>query len=200
MADQVLYEVSNSVEKSETPFIKRSTISVIDQNNGSYTSQIQFDLGQIANNSGYCAWSESYITVPIVLGYFASSTADVNEDISDATSPFVLGIKNGYYNIIDQLQVTYNSKTVVQQSPYLNVYTTFKILSSWTEQYANKYGPSIGWVKDDALSVGYNTGGSLNGNGVFNNNIAYNNTTGNSASLMTFQSLVYPPFPLILDY
>ena len=126
-------------------FVKKEVVYILDQNNNSYSSnQIYFDTSSISNSGKWASYSEAYFVIPFTISLKSSV------DISTSTAgPFMAGMKAGYWQIIDSMQVDLNGTNIVQQTPYLNVYTHFKVLSSWSSDDAVKYGASLGFFQDD---------------------------------------------------
>ena len=89
MADQLLYEVSNSVEMDGEPFTRRENVYIIDQNNGSYSNNtILLDCASVSNAGKWADFANATIAVPLTLSL--SSTYNFSAIASD----FAVGLKN----------------------------------------------------------------------------------------------------------
>jgi len=98
----------------------------------------------------------------------ATATAGLGGD----DVPNMMGFKNGYWNMINSMSVEFNNQTNVQQTPFLNVFRSFKAHTSFSESDLINHGNEIGYALDTASSWGYSTVDSLSGKGVFNNEYA----------------------------
>ena len=65
--DEYLYEESYQSTEESGPFIKKEVVYVNDQQNGSYISQIQFDLSSLSNSFKWQSWKEAIIEIPLVV-------------------------------------------------------------------------------------------------------------------------------------
>ena len=180
VADSTIYQVSSHSQMDGHEFIKKEIIYILDQNNGSYSSnQIYFDTSSVSNSGKWASYSEAYFLIPFVISFKGSLDITGN----NVVSAFSAGMKNGYWQIIDSMQVDLNGVNIVQQTPYLNVFTHFKVMSSWSEGDALKYGSSLGFFKDDSTSAIYSAAVSTGGNGVLNNSVLFAAQTVNTATL-----------------
>jgi len=171
MSDQTLYEQSNVSQGTAEPFVQRQTVYVIDQNNGSYSGQIQADTASLSNSGKYAAYSEAYFEVPLVLRLTAKSANAKTVGMRALEPSFALGLKSGYHNIFHSYSVEYNNRTVVSLTPFSNIYTTFRMLTKLSQDDLVKYGSLIGFFPDSTVSVRYEggLGASPFGHGSLNN-------------------------------
>ena len=173
MADNLLYEQSTESQMSTEPFVSRQVVYVIDQNNGNYAGQIQLDTSSLSNSGKYCAYSEAYLQIPLVVNVEATAAGFA----ADAARPyqFLVGLKNGFYQLIHSLSVEYNNTSVVQLTPYTNFYVNYKLLTTFSELDVKKNGQSLGFYPDSATSWDYSDAAaaaadaSSSGPGVSNN-------------------------------
>lgn len=188
MADMYLYKETVSPSDSVDPLINKKLYHVIDQNGGSYNGQIQFDTSVLANSGQWLAYSEAYLEIPfqITMKGNAGLPAVGAGAALAAANPFMMGLKNGYYQIIDQVQVDYNNTTVVQQQPYLNMFVNYKIISSFSKDDLQKVGPSIGFYPDNPGSYAFSADvATAGGDGSYNNLV-------NPAADQTYASQLEP--------
>ena len=180
MTDQFLYDETLESQPKVTPFVDKNMFYVQDQNGGTYNGQILFDTSVLSNSGQWLAYSEAYIQIPFVMT-FQSST-----DVSAANSyvqGFAMGLKNGYFQLIDSIQVDYNNKNIIALQPFTNFYTNYKILSSMSADDLKKWGPSIGFNPDAAGSSSYAAAANANGDGTSNNVV-------NPAAAPTYSSYI----------
>jgi hypothetical protein len=122
MADNLLYEVSNSTELDGEPFIRKDTVYIIDQNNSSYSNNtIIIDSASISNSGRWCDFSMGRLTLPLLV----TMTSTFN--FSGVNTDFCCGLKNGYFQLINSLNIEYNNSSVVQVSNFTNMYISYKL-------------------------------------------------------------------------
>jgi hypothetical protein len=163
-ADQTIWDESISRTPVEKPFIEKDMLYIQDQNNGSYSGQIQFDCSSLANNNRYLSYSEAYFQFPIVI-----TAKGTGADYSTLFKAFSIGLKNGYYQFIDQIQVDLNQQNVVQLQNNLNVLVNYKLLTSMSQDDLEKLGPVLGVYPDSSDSYQYANADNANGDGYSNN-------------------------------
>lgn len=188
MSDHLVYEDAVSTELYTTSeFTQKQYLYVNDNNNGSYSSQIVLDTTSLSNSGNYIGWSEAFILMPLliqfqaVVGANTSAAAFPNDGIYD----WVVGMKNGYWQMIHSMTVEFNNRNVVQQVPFLNVFCGFRAMTTWSHEDLANWGSVCGVYPDTADSWLYNqitnvapTVNLLNtsGTGICNNrNCAYVN-------------------------
>lgn len=180
MADTVVFEESSTIETPQTPFVDRDWGYVLDQQQGSYAGgQVTFDTSSIASQDRFTNWKEAYVTIPVVLSLNSSNATS----IAGSTLPFGAALKNGFWQLVHSFSVEVGGRTVVQLTPFQNIYTTFKCLSEWSEDDINKWGPALGFSKDTNLSWRFVAQGTqdANGDGISNNQ-NYVNLSGLAAA------------------
>jgi hypothetical protein len=74
--------------------------------------------------------------------------------------------------MIHSMSVEVNNQTIVQQTPFLNVFRSFKARTSFSESDVINHGNEIGYALDTASSWVFFSGNSLSGKGVFKNEYA----------------------------
>ncbi len=166
MGDEYLYKETVNPVSEESPMTDKNMYMILDQNGGSYNGQILFDTSIVSNSGQWCDWSSAYIQVPFVCT-FQSST-----DVSAAAAyvqGLAMGLKNGYYQIVDSIQVDYNNTNVVQLQPFTNFYVNYKLMSTMSADDLKKWGPSIGFSPDTATTSSFANAANANGDGHSNN-------------------------------
>lgn len=166
--DNFLYEISQEVVDTVGPMVDKEVLYVMDQNGGSYNGQIQIDTSVLANSGKWLAYSEAYLEIPFMVSMKSSS--NIGGDAT-YTNGFMVGLKNGYYQLIDSIQVDYNNTNVVQLQPYTNFYVNYKLLSTLSKDSVNKWGDAIGFCPDSAGSFRWSAGASADGDGISNNRV-----------------------------
>ena len=186
MADSLVFAESVDSESSEPIMMDRQWLYVNDQNNSSYGSQIILDSTAISNSGAYLGWNEGLIICPLVLQIEGPSTAFIATNSVD----YALALKSGYFQLLHSLSVELNNGSVVQTSNFLNVFTSFKCLTSWSDNDLKNWGAVTGFFPDTSTSWVYNSiassatnGLSPNGLGICNNRTAFTTTMFSNAIL-----------------
>lgn len=167
----------------ETPYESKQYNFVNDINAGVYTNSqttlVQFDLSSIYNSGKDIDLSQMYLTVPMIYTGCYTNGANPLVPSANAGNEFLITPKNGSWNLIQSMEVVVNGQTVIQQTPNVNFYTNFKILSQMSADDLKTLGRTLGFYPDDVLSYLYNgsasalsgTVGPVFGNGLCNNMI-----------------------------
>jgi hypothetical protein len=164
--DNLVFEESITTETDQSEFTQKSWVYVNDNNAQNYSSQVVIDSTPLSNAGGYVNWSEGYILMPLVVE--ATATAGLD----DANSHNMMAFKNGYWNMINSMSVEFNNQTIVQQTPFLNVFRSFKAHTSFSESDVINHGNELGYALDTPSSWGYTQADNLSGRGIFNNEYA----------------------------
>ncbi len=180
--DNLVFEESINSELSQSEFIDKQWLYINDNNNGSYSSQIILDTTPLSNSGGYINWSEAFMAIPLVFQVENSTaTTGVPPNPIDATTncDWVFAMKNGYWHILHSLTCEFNNGNIIQQVPFLNVFCSFKNMTSWSQGDVKNWGSVCGFAPDSSRSWVYNTAVnsatnmlSANGTGLCNNRVA----------------------------
>jgi hypothetical protein len=158
MADNLLYEQSNESQITTEPFVSRQVVYVVDQNNGAYNGQIQLDTSSLSNSGKYASYSEAYFEIPLVvtlannLPAFNAAGGNDAERFRTTTNAFSAGLKAGYWHLIHSLSVEYNNTSVVQLTPFTNMYVHYKMMTSMSQADVDKIGAGLGFFPDSTTS------------------------------------------------
>jgi hypothetical protein len=158
--DNLVYEESINTEIDQSEFISKKWIYVNDNNSQNYTSQVVIDTTPLANSGGYVNWQEAFIIMPLVV-QLESANATINVGTSprlDKTWAF----KSGFMNMIHSMTIEYNNSNVVQQTPLINVYKNFEILTSYSKDDIKNHSDTTAFYPDTARTWGINDNASAN--------------------------------------
>jgi hypothetical protein len=156
MADNLLFEQSNESQMTTEPFVSRQVVYVVDQNNGAYNGQIQLDTSSLSNSGKYASYSEAYFEIPLVLTLTGPAA------INTVTAAFSAGLKAGYWHLLHSFSVEYNNTSVVQLTPFSNMYIHYKMMTSMSREDVDKIGAGIGFFPESSTSFQSNF--NANGN------------------------------------
>ena len=156
--DNLVFEEAVNAEITDSEFISKKWVYVNDNNSQNYTSQVIIDTTPLANAGGYVNWSEGYIMMPLVV----SLTTDTGQStgllpLNNDNADWSWAFKNGFWQMINSMTVEFNNQNIVQQTPFLNVFRSFKNQTSMSEGDVKNNGAGIGFAMDSADSWQYTT-------------------------------------------
>jgi hypothetical protein len=173
--DNLVFEESVNSELSQSEFVDKQWLYVNDNNNSSYSSQIVLDTTPLSNAGGYISWMEAFISMPLVLQVQGDPLV-----LTDAiAADWMVGMKSGFWQILHSLTCEFNNGNIIQQVPFLNIFCSFKNLTSWSANDVKDWGSVCGFAPDTCRSWIYNNVASAaanfmgsSGTGLSNNRIA----------------------------
>ena len=151
--DSIVFEESVNTEVSSSEFVDKQWLYVNDNNNGSYSSQVVLDTTPLANSGSYINWSEAFILMPLVLQFDIALSA--GNFASTAAGDYLGALKSGYWNMLHSLTCEFNNGNIIQQVPFLNVFCSFKNITSWSKDDLTDWGSVTGFLPDSAKSWAY---------------------------------------------
>ena len=207
MADNLVYEESLNTEIDTSEFISKKWIYVNDNNNGNYTSQIVIDSTPLSNAGGYISWQEGFIVMPLLVQLTSGNAASL--PVGTSVANWSWAFKSGFWNMINSMTVEFNNQNVIQQTPFLNVFTSFRANTAYSLDDLLNVGPTIGFYPDTPTSWHYNNNSSVATNTILadgvnigfsnNTNFAYNasyNASSNFASIQGAGAQPYSSLPI----
>ena len=192
--DKLVFDLSQEVEGSPSVFLKKDWINILDNQNGSYSSnQSVIDTSQLSNSNKYMSYREAYLLMPMLLTVCSgnSDTAGFLPATAGTSADYAFGLKNWFGQMIHSFTLDYNGTTIVQQTPFINMWNSFKLMTTLSWGDVATIGSSIGFYPDDPLSWGFSSANSTQGAGTCNNSNAATSggTTGAvTAALNSFSS------------
>lgn len=162
--DNLVFEESVNTEVEQSEFIEKKWVYVNDNNSQNYSSQVVIDSTPLSNAGGYVNWSEGYILLPLVAHLTSSNTTATNTQEGVANS---WALKNGYWNMINSMSIEFNNQTIVQQTPFLNVFRSFKCLTSFSQDDLVNHGDELGFQPDSAESWTFDVSLGLTNNNLY---------------------------------
>lgn len=210
--DTLTYDLSQSTEGSAQVFVKKDWISILDNQNGNYSgNQSVTDTSQIANSNKYANYREGYFAVPMVLTASNTNTNVAIPLIAPATAgssaDLAFGLKNWWGQIIHSFTLDVAGTTIIQQTPLINLWNNFRLMTTLSWQDVWTSGAEMGFYPDNPLAWGFSGGASggasTDGVGVCNNrnllsipDVAGQHNqyeTGNNGLLKRQQYIAYDP-------
>lgn len=204
MADETQLDKSLADESGKpATFVDKQWLYVNDSNNGSYTGQIVIDSTTLSNSGSYIGWSESFLQVPLVL-----QAESIPLDANTKKFDFGMALKSGYWQLIHSMSVEFNNGSVVQQTPFLNVFSSFKNLTSWSDGDLKCWGKITGFCPDTADSWVFNSAVSLvtsaanglqgSGTGFCNNRLTQTFAPSGALSDVAYPAAVFTATPVVV--
>lgn len=155
--DTLVFDMASESEGSPAVFVRKDWLSILDNQNGSYQgNQSVIDTSQLANSNKYINYREAYFTVPMLLTLSAPLNATAANCPPFAALPCTqaVGLKNWYGSIIHSFTLDYNGTTIIQQTPYIGLWNSFKLMTGLSVNDVKMMGPQIGFFPDSSESVG----------------------------------------------
>ena len=173
MCDRLVFDLSQEIEGSPNVFIKKDWLNILDNQNGNYNSnQSVIDTSQLTNSNKYMSYREAYLLMPMLLTLGTTDLASA-VDFAPATTAtsadYALGLKNWFGQMIHSITLDYNGTTIIQQTPYINMWNSFKLMTSLSWSDIATQGATIGFYPDDPLAWSFQGVASTSGIGVCNN-------------------------------
>ena len=172
--DKLVFDLSQEVEGSPSVFVKKDWVSILDNQNGSYNSnQSVIDTSQLSNSNKYMSYREAYLMMPMLLT--VTSNAADTAFIPATGCDYAFGLKNWFGSIIHSFTLDYNGTTIIQQTPFINMWNSFKLMTTLSWADVATIGSTIGFYPDDPLTWTFDA--TVSSNGIR----TANNTTSGSA-------------------
>jgi len=188
MSDKLVFDLAQEIEGSPNVFVRKDWINILDNQNQNYNNnQSVIDTSQLSNSNKYMSYREAYFSIPLILtlGVTASditsvaavlpstldTSATVLTDFSTGND-YSIGLKNWFGQVIHSFTLDYNGTTCLQQTPYINIWNSFKLMTSFSMADVLTQGVTIGFYPDDwnafsfvpvaatSVSRGYSTAGT----------------------------------------
>ena len=239
MCDKLVFDLSQEVEGTPNVFVRKDWVNILDNQNQNYNNnQSIIDTSQLSNSNKYMSYREAYLSIPMMLSFGSAGAPTVSglgtvaadlsllRPLTDAgaspaatattSADYSIGLKNWFGQIIHSFTLDYNGTTIVQQTPYINMWNSFKLMTSLSLNDVSTQGATIGFFPDDPKTWGFYqlltssastangaTVDSASGQGVVNNSNfnafttvsgfynSFNSMTGNDGFLKRQQLINY---------
>jgi hypothetical protein len=179
LADQFLLQSSLKTDSSVKVSRGKSVAIVNDGQSGSYSSGIvSFDCQSALNGStGYASLKDAYIVLPFVCS-MKNTDASTAPGLSagDYPSRYALGMKCNIANVIDEVKVYLNGKSIITHSEYKQLWSNVRAMAKLTTAEVEKHGADMFLYPDDWDSTHHSSVASFVGDGYSNNHIAGNSS------------------------
>lgn len=169
MCDKLVFDLSQELEGTPNIFIRKDWINILDNQNGQYSAnQCVIDTSQLSNSNKYLNYREAYLSIPLLLTLTGAGATFLPNQAATSCD-YSIGLKNWYGSIVHSLTVDYNNTTIIQQTPFISMVNSFRLMTTLSWSDIAIMGSTIGFYPDDALTWSYNNVASSQGVGVCNN-------------------------------
>jgi len=168
LADQFLLQSSLKTDASVKVSRGKSVAVVNDGQSGSYSSGIvSFDCQSALNGStGYASLKDAYVVLPFVV-----SMKNTHDTLAAAAYParYALGMKCNVANVIDEVKVYLNGKSIITPSEYKQIWSNVRAMAELTTAEVEKHGADMFLYPDDWESTKHSATATDMGDGYCNN-------------------------------
>jgi hypothetical protein len=164
MSDKLVFDLAQEVEGSPNVFVRKDWLNILDNQNQNYNNnQSIIDTSQLSNSNKYMSYREAYLSIPFILTLgktgathdglaFMPGNFTVDSTTAAGSCDHAIGLKNWFGQIIHSFTLDYNGTTIVQQTPYINMWNSFKLMTSFSLDDIHTQGSTIGFYPDDPLT------------------------------------------------
>jgi hypothetical protein len=158
--DKLVYDLASETEGSPSVFVRKDWLNILDNQNQNYSNnQSIIDTSQLSNSNKWMSYREAYLLMPMILSLYSPKVATIADiKFSPVASvltlgwDYAIGLKNWFGQMIHSMTLDYNGTTIIQQTPFINMWNCFKLLSTLSYQDLLTLGPTIGFYPDDGTS------------------------------------------------
>ena len=174
MSDKLVFDLAQEVEGTPNVFVRKDWINILDNQNQNYNNnQSVIDTSQLSNSNKYMSYRESYFLMPFLIslcsygnpGGTAAAQYPFQPLQGTYGADYAIGLKNWFGQIIHSFTLDYNGTTIIQQTPYVNVWNSFKLLTSLSLSDVHTQGHTIGFYPDDPTSWSFTPAVAIAANG-----------------------------------
>jgi hypothetical protein len=171
MCDKLVFDLSQEVEGTPNVFVRKDWVNILDNQNQNYNNnQSIIDTSQLSNSNKYMSYREAYLSIPMLLTFGTANIPELTGSLTDASVANVgllnpstdtdsfdygIGLKNWFGQIVHSFTLDYNGTTIIQQTPYINMWNSFKLMTSLSLNDLSTQGATIGFFPDDPITWGY---------------------------------------------
>jgi hypothetical protein len=173
MCDKLVFDLAQEIEGSPNVFVRKDWLNILDNQNQNYNNnQSVIDTSQLSNSNKWMNYREAYLSIPMLMSIGLTSTSPVAVQAYVATGgtanqvilpgfssssgaqsiDYAYGLKNWFGQIIHSFTLDYNGTTIIQQTPYTNMWNSFRLMTSLSYGDLITQGDVIGFFPDDSTS------------------------------------------------
>jgi hypothetical protein len=171
--DNLVFEEAVNAEIDTSEFISKKWLYVNDSNSQNYTSQVVIDSTPLANSGGWINWAEGFIVMPLAVELKSATAGSL--PLATRVADHSWAFKAGFWHMINSMTLEFNNQNCVQQTPFLNVFRSFKAHTSFSQDDLLNEGSTIGYYPDDAGSWCFNDDDATTTNPLRSNGVGLSN-------------------------
>ena len=156
--DSLVLDQSTATDVDNIEFVSKKWVYCNDSNSSSYSGgTVLIDSTSLTNSGGFNNASEGFLVIPLVVQLTTDTAANIARlPTTNFVADNIWALKDGF-QMINSISVEYNGTNVVQESPYINIYNSFKAKTTWSWNDVMNDGPSSIFFPDNAASWQYST-------------------------------------------
>lgn len=162
---QIDENISGQNQEEWKSFTSDKNVSyVVDQQNGSYSNQVSFDLTSIVASNSWMSLRESYALLPF------NTTLTSSAALTNAVTSNTVNLKNNFINYVDSIQFFVNGEQMIDQTTYSNMPINVMDMLTMSQDDLKVKGTAIGIQPDTTTSIRYpGANATTAGDGYVNN-------------------------------
>ena len=151
--DNLIFEESIASEIDQSEFVSKKWVYVNDSNAGNYSSQVVIDSTPLSNAGSWLSLSEGFIILNLVVQFTSAAAGSI--PAGGKNTDFAWAFKAGFHHMINSSTIEFNNSNVCQQTPFSNVFKSFKLMTSYSEADVTNHSGETGFIPDTASSWAY---------------------------------------------
>ena len=171
MCDKLVFDLAQEIEGSPSVFVRKDWLNILDNQNQNYNNnQSVIDTSQLSNSNKWLNYREAYLSIPMLMSIGLTGTTQMavqpfggvtegqvnlpafNTSSGAQSIDYAYGLKNWFGSIIHSFTLDYNGTTIIQQTPYTNMWNSFRLMTSLSYGDLITQGDTIGFFPDDSAS------------------------------------------------
>ena len=173
MCDKLVFDLAQEIEGSPSVFVRKDWLNILDNQNQNYNNnQSVIDTSQLSNSNKWMNYREAYLSIPMLMSIGLTQTTPLavqpyvatlgtanqvalpgfNTSSGVQSIDYAYGLKNWFGSIIHSFTLDYNGTTIIQQTPYTNMWNSFRLMTSLSYGDLIAQGDIIGFFPDDTSS------------------------------------------------
>ena len=169
LSDQFLLASSMKHEPEVHVSKSKRVVTVDDQHQSYQSGLVTIDSSNNLNGSrGFASLREAYLTIPYIITAKSTATGASAASIGNLKR-FALGLKAGVWNVISDLEVELNGKSVLTTTEYKSFWANLRAQTEMSMADVYKHGAETLAYPDDWFSTNFSSVASGNGDGFGNN-------------------------------
>ena len=141
----------------------KNYLYVTDQQNGSYSNQVSFDLTSAVSQNAWMSLQEGYVLMPF------STTVQCATAQTNAITSKMVALKDSFTNYIDSIQLFVNGTQLVDQTTFSNMPLQILDKLTMSQDDLKVKGSALNIATDTTTSIRQTTSAGSGGDGITNN-------------------------------